>query len=126
MAEDPSAYNIERFASALHLRKQGNLPRNNPHCTDLIGLKGLAGDLAQKGINARRRDNRYVCPFCQVGRPTPAELKRHIRSHTGEKPFKCHLCNIACSQKGNLKAHLLNVHKGEGGINMEEFEQKYS
>ena len=37
-------------------------------------------------------------------------LKVHMRKHTNEKPFPCHICNRRFAQKGNLNAHLANVH----------------
>ena len=48
----------------------------------------------------------YMCPFCNKIMKKHRDMKRHILIHTGEKPFKCELCNFACNQKANLTTHL--------------------
>ena len=37
-------------------------------------------------------------------------MKRHIQLHTGEKPFKCQLCEYATNQKVHLKKHMKTNH----------------
>ncbi|KIY63878.1 hypothetical protein CYLTODRAFT_425740 [Cylindrobasidium torrendii FP15055 ss-10] len=54
------------------------------------------------------------CPQCSFEAPRSSELERHIRTHTGERPFVCDWpdCNYAASQPGNLSRHR-RVHTGE-------------
>ncbi|XP_053381766.1 zinc finger protein 62 homolog [Mercenaria mercenaria] len=50
------------------------------------------------------------CHICHKMVQSEYALKTHMRIHTGEKPYKCHLCDRAWAQKNNLKRHLRTVH----------------
>ncbi len=51
-----------------------------------------------------------ACEFCGKQFKFQSNLIVHRRSHTGEKPYKCHLCDHACSQASKLKRHM-KTHK---------------
>lgn len=48
-----------------------------------------------------------VCPFSHSDRAT---LLRHMRSHNGDRPYECALCNYAFTTKANCERHLRNRH----------------
>ncbi|XP_073413868.1 zinc finger protein 513 isoform X1 [Dendrobates tinctorius] len=47
----------------------------------------------------------FRCPHCFYASAQLVNLKRHLRTHTGEKPFRCDHCSFSCSSPGNLKRH---------------------
>eukprot|EP00092_Neocalanus_flemingeri_P018938 GFUD01020514.1.p1 GENE.GFUD01020514.1~~GFUD01020514.1.p1 ORF type:complete len:367 (-),score=96.69 GFUD01020514.1:32-1132(-) len=47
----------------------------------------------------------YECKFCKKVFANITHLKRHLPSHTGEKPFHCVLCGLKFSRKDNLLIH---------------------
>ncbi|ROT82759.1 hypothetical protein C7M84_024071 [Penaeus vannamei] len=45
------------------------------------------------------------CPYCGKVLPYLSEYQRHIRKHTGERPFACPHCSYATTRKSHLKTH---------------------
>ncbi|WAR24693.1 ZN658-like protein [Mya arenaria] len=43
-----------------------------------------------------------LCTFCGRYLPSPSLLARHVRVHTGERPFKCPVCGKSFTQKGSM------------------------
>ncbi|KAK7880194.1 hypothetical protein WMY93_033140 [Mugilogobius chulae] len=58
-----------------------------------------------------RPDQVHRCPHCPYASSHLDNLKRHLRVHTGEKPFTCSTCSYACGNLANLKRHE-RVHTG--------------
>lgn len=49
-------------------------------------------------------------PPCTMSFTRYEHLARHIRKHTGERPFQCEFCNKRFSRLDNLRQHIHTVH----------------
>ncbi|XP_063836716.1 zinc finger protein 526-like [Ostrinia nubilalis] len=56
-------------------------------------------------------DQRHPCEVCEKTFQTGYELKKHARTHTGERPYMCTTCGKTYTQLGHLSIHQL-AHKG--------------
>ncbi|EGW30808.1 uncharacterized protein SPAPADRAFT_62673 [Spathaspora passalidarum NRRL Y-27907] len=55
---------------------------------------------------------KHKCPICESRFQRPEHVKRHMKSHSSEKPFQCEEpdCGKRFNRKDNLKAHLKKIH----------------
>ena len=51
-------------------------------------------------------EKRFKCEICEKRFAHRFKLKNHFRVHTGEKPFQCEVCDWKFGQKHKLVEHL--------------------
>ncbi|TRZ01944.1 hypothetical protein DNTS_004034 [Danionella cerebrum] len=52
------------------------------------------------------------CPICNKVIQGAGKLPRHMRTHTGEKPYMCSICEVRFTRQDKLKIHM-RKHTGE-------------
>lgn len=68
---------------------------------------------ALKGHNKEHMERPpYICNVgnCTYSSNDKSTLARHMRTHTGEKPFECTICNFGFTTKANCERHVKNKH----------------
>lgn len=77
-----------------------------PYCTDTLVLH------SKTCVVVPRPDKSYtyVCCLCNFKTYVSTNIRNHLRSHLGEKPYKCPYCAHQSSRSHDLKKHVNIVH----------------
>ena len=88
-------------------------PRMEPSAMRALVEKGRfeRNPLARQLVSGRNN----ICKYCGKVFKNTSNLTVHIRSHTGEKPYKCDMCPYSCAQSSKLTRHMrIHVKSGTG------------
>lgn len=64
-------------------------------------------------MSRKTPSDRYICFSCNYNSNLRESMRKHIRKHTGAKPFKCCICSYCTTQNSALKTHMMIKHSWE-------------
>ena len=85
----------------------------NLDATSQLEEAGAALDLAQRrALLLGRTKQRHVCLHCGRECPSKHKLKRHLSTHSEQRPYNCHLCGKSFKWTEYLAKHMRTQHPG--------------
>jgi hypothetical protein len=74
---------------------------------------------------AAARPAMHPCPVCNKLLSVNTNLTTHMRTHNGDRPFRCDRCPRAFAQRVNLKRHL-RTHTGERPFHCDNCQERFA
>jgi len=101
------------FASEKYLNMHAALHRKtttNSLTRSITQPMTLTAGLHTPGSGAKEK---WTCEVCGKIFAHTSNYKNHIRTHSDDRPFVCHVCSIGFKERYHLKKHTLFKHTGD-------------
>ncbi|XP_054727434.1 zinc finger protein 519-like [Anastrepha obliqua] len=98
-----------QMARRNHLKTHDPSRKPRFHCNDCGQSFLFKGNLL---VHQQKHAGQTIqCKYCQKRYVRSVDLEVHLRSHTGDTPFKCDKCEKAFTKRSTLRKHL-QLHEG--------------
>ncbi|XP_078536856.1 zinc finger and BTB domain-containing protein 8A-like [Lissotriton helveticus] len=87
--------------------KEKNPPKHTMEPDPYSGVVGIMEGYGEDGLPRIR----FQCPHCPHTVKRRADMKRHLRCHTGERPFPCPACGKGFTRLEHLRGHFQTIHE---------------
>ncbi|XP_060528160.1 zinc finger protein 236-like isoform X2 [Cylas formicarius] len=111
---DSSLFQDNQQKSVASVQKKVNLRKKETQkvecniCHKLYASKDV---LRKHKKKVHGQNKKFPCIKCDKGYDNLEELNRHIKLHTGYRPFACQYCPNSFTEEQNLKTHVKRIHQ---------------
>lgn len=101
--------NNDTINNFINMSSHSSQTRKNCECPFCHKIFSTSGNLRNHCMTIHSNYRPFVCPYpnCNKKYTVKSRFQVHLRTHTGDKPFKCKFCSKSFNEKGNLKTHLI-------------------
>ncbi|KAL3891878.1 hypothetical protein ACJMK2_004120 [Sinanodonta woodiana] len=81
------------------------LTKSHQQAVDKLLQKASGENISGRKRKHPQKPGRHVCTYCGRRCAKPSVLEKHVRAHTGERPYPCLVCGFSFKTKSNLNKH---------------------
>lgn len=86
--------------------------RQEVHGIYAVGPRKPKDPLKPRNKSRKGLTNRFACDVCNKAFSSRGKVAVHMRTHTGERPFRCDICGNTYPYSSSLYVHRKVVHEG--------------